>query len=80
MSPMIMSSGLDRQYLAFAKGAERYLFVFDSSTVEDCVAAIARFAGDPEQNFTWHDATYLCRRIREREQNRKLPARDARGL
>jgi len=53
-----------RLVAVLCKGAERYIFIFDEAHRSEVLAAIERFAVDPQLSFTWHDAALLSSRIR----------------
>jgi hypothetical protein len=47
------------------KDSETYAFRFDNDSRRAVVGVVARFALNPELNFSWHDAAVLCRKVRE---------------
>jgi hypothetical protein len=47
------------------KEGHTYLFRFDSDSRKTLLGVLAKFAADPQLNFSWHDASALCRKIRE---------------
>lgn len=51
--------------LALVKGVERFLFMFDDKNRDETLRTLARFAADPELDFSWYDAAMLSRKIRE---------------
>ena len=51
--------------LALVKGEERFLFMFDDDNRDETLRQLARFAANPELDFTWYDAAMLSRKIRE---------------
>ena len=51
--------------LALVKGEERFIFLFDDVNRDDTLRQLARFAADPELDFTWYDAAMLSRKIRD---------------
>ena len=48
------------------KGSEIFVFFYDDTDSDAVVAAIARFATNPELNFEWSDAAELIRNVRDR--------------
>ncbi len=52
------------QVCALIKGAERYVFMFDSAHKGEVLRIIGKFAGNPPLSFTWYDAAKLCQKIR----------------
>ncbi|MGB7345326.1 hypothetical protein [Planctomycetes bacterium K23_9] len=51
--------------LALVKGEERFIFLFDDDNRDETLRQLARFAADPELEFTWYDAAMLSRKIRD---------------
>lgn len=51
--------------LALVKGEERYMFLFDDNNRDETLRTLARFAANPELDFSWYDAAMLSRKIRE---------------
>jgi hypothetical protein len=51
--------------LALVKGNERFIFLFDDRNRDATLRQLARFAADPELDFTWYDAAMLSRKIRD---------------
>lgn len=51
--------------LALVKGEERFLFLFDDQNRDQTLRQLARFAANPELDFTWYDAAMLSRKIRD---------------
>lgn len=65
----------DMYVLALAKGVERYVFVFHSEYRAEVIRILARFASNPELNFSWYDAAVLTQRVRQG--NPKSDSRDS---
>lgn len=55
--------------ISFTKEGHQYTLIWDSNVVSRCKAIhqLALWAGDPELNFSWIDATMLRERIRSRK-------------
>ena len=51
--------------LALVKGNERFIFLFDDQNRDETLRQLARFAADPELDFSWYDAAMLSRKIRD---------------
>lgn len=51
--------------LALVKGEERYMFLFDDHNRDETLRTLARFAANPELEFSWYDAAMLSRKVRE---------------
>lgn len=51
--------------LALVKGEERFIFLFDDENRDETLRQLARFAANPELDFSWYDAAMLSRRIRD---------------
>jgi ABC-type transporter MlaC component len=51
--------------LALVKGEERFIFLFDDENRDETLRQLARFAADPELDFSWYDAAMLSRKIRD---------------
>lgn len=58
---------MDREInvLALVKGDERFIFLFDDANRDETLRQLARFAADPEIDFSWYDAAMLSRKIRD---------------
>ena len=58
---------MDREInvLALVKGEERFIFLFDDKNRDETLRQLARFAANPELDFTWYDAAMLSRKIRD---------------
>lgn len=58
---------MDREInvLALVKGEERFIFLFDDKNRDATLRQLARFAADPELDFSWYDAAMLSRKIRD---------------
>ena len=50
--------------LAFVKGCERYVFLFDEDNRAEVLRTFGRFASNPELRFSWYDAAVLSHRVR----------------
>ncbi|TWU07750.1 hypothetical protein [Stieleria varia] len=51
--------------LALVKGGEKFMFLFDDANRDETLRQLARFAADPELDFSWYDAAMLSRKIRD---------------
>ncbi len=51
--------------LALVKGEEKFIFLFDDANRDQTLRQLARYAADPELDFSWYDAAMLSRKIRE---------------
>ncbi|MEM9365158.1 MAG: hypothetical protein AAGD07_04115 [Planctomycetota bacterium] len=51
--------------LALVKGDEKFIFLFDDENKDETLRQLARFASNPEIDFTWYDAAMLSNKIRE---------------
>ncbi|QDT58610.1 hypothetical protein SV7mr_11030 [Stieleria bergensis] len=51
--------------LAMVKDGEKFIFMFDDANRDETLRQLARYAANPDLNFSWHDAAMLSRRIRE---------------
>ncbi|MFO0978083.1 MAG: hypothetical protein U0996_16875 [Planctomycetaceae bacterium] len=51
--------------LALVRDGQRYVFLYDDSSVETVLEKLAEFAADPELDFTWYDAATLSQRVRD---------------
>jgi hypothetical protein len=49
--------------LALRKTGESFLFFYDAEDAEAMVRTLAKFAADPELNFSWSDAALLARDV-----------------
>ncbi len=51
--------------LALVRDGQRYIFLYDDSSVQQVLTQLAEFAADPELDFTWYDAATLSQRVRD---------------
>ncbi|WP_182867238.1 hypothetical protein [Stieleria mannarensis] len=51
--------------LALVKGDEKFIFMFDDANRDQTLRQLARFAANPELDFSWYDAAMLSRKIRD---------------
>lgn len=51
--------------LALVKGDEKFIFLFDDENRDETLRQLARFAANPDLDFTWYDAAMLSQKIRE---------------
>jgi hypothetical protein len=51
--------------LALVKGKEKFIFLFDDQNRDETLRQLARFAANPELDFSWYDAAMLSRKIRD---------------
>lgn len=68
----------DVNVVALIKGSERYVFLYDDTSMEDVLKVLGRYAEDPALSFTWYDAAVLgqkmrCQRAQERRDRSALP-------
>jgi len=66
--------------LAMVRDGQRYVFLYDDSSIEALREKLAEFAEDPELDFTWHDAASLSRRVRQLSGDSELLAEEDTGL
>ena len=62
----------DINVLAFAKGEERYLFLYNDETRAETLRTLGRFASNPELSFSWYDAAVLSQRVRAESANKNV--------
>ena len=55
----------DINVLALVKGEERFIFLFDDTNRDETLRQLARFAANPDLDFSWYDAAMLSRKIRD---------------
>ena len=51
--------------LAMAKGAERYVFLYDDDSCDALIEVFDRFAENADLNFSSSDAVLLTQKVRE---------------
>ncbi len=52
------------QVIALVKEGQRYVFLYDESSLTKLMHTLGRYAADPQLNFTWYDAALLSQKIR----------------
>lgn len=67
----------DINVLAFVKGEERYVFLYDDENRAETLRMLGRYASNPELSFTWYDAAVLSQKIRKAMQPETEPAQSA---
>jgi len=50
--------------IALVKDGERYVFLYDDTSISTLLQTLGRYAADPELNFTWYDAAVLSQKVR----------------
>ncbi len=61
----------DCDVIALIKRGERFIFLYNESTVDEVLRAIIRCALDRELSFSWYDAGVLSNKIRQAEKTRR---------
>jgi len=56
----------------FAKGEDKYIWIFDDKNRINTCVLIAQFAANPELSLTWDDAVMLGSKIRETPTNEEV--------
>jgi len=51
--------------LALIRNEQRYIFMYDDSSVTEILSRLSASAADPELDFTWYDAAMLSQRVRK---------------
>lgn len=57
-----MSSSVN--VLALVKDGERFVFLYDESSIASLLQTLGRYAADPEMSFSWYDAAVLSQKVR----------------
>jgi hypothetical protein len=52
-------------YVAYAKGEERYVLAYWDDQIEGAFRTLGRWASNPELSFSWYDAACLSQQIRQ---------------
>ncbi len=61
--------------IALMKDGERYVFLYDESSIATLLQTLGKYAADPELNFTWYDAAVLSQKVRRLQSEKPaLPA------
>ncbi len=55
--------------LALVRDGHKYLFLYDDQSLDTVRAQLARFAEDPELDFTWRDAATLHDRLMDLQES-----------
>ncbi len=53
--------------IGFAKGKEKYIFLYDDKSRADMLIKFGQFAAHPELSFNWFDAAALSQKLRAEE-------------
>lgn len=56
---------MDIHIAVIAKGAERYVFIYDDAGTNDMLKRLGVFAMNPNLSFDWHDAARVSELVRE---------------
>ena len=56
--------------LALIRNEQRFIFVYDDSSVTEVLSRLSASAADPELDFTWYDAAMLSQRVRRLNEDR----------
>ena len=57
-----MSSSVN--VLALVKDGERFVFLYDETSIATLLQTLGRYAADPELSFSWYDAAVLSQKVR----------------
>lgn len=57
-----MSSSVN--VLALVKDGERFVFLYDETSIAPLLQTLGKYAADPELNFSWYDAAVLSQKVR----------------
>ena len=60
-----MSSSVN--VLALVKDGERFVFLYDESSIAPLLQTLGRYAADPELSFSWYDAAVLSQKVRRQQ-------------
>ena len=63
---MIRYDGINM--IALIKDEERYIFMYDDSSLDELLRTFGKLASNPELNFTWYDAAVLSQKVRREPQ------------
>lgn len=69
-----MSSSVN--VLALVKDGERFVFLYDESSIPTLLQTLGKYAADPELNFSWYDAAVLSqkvRRLQKQDGSKQMP-------
>ena len=65
-----MSSSVN--VLALVKDGERFVFLYDETSVSALLQTLGRYAADPELSFSWYDAAVLSQKVRRLQKQADL--------
>jgi hypothetical protein len=51
--------------LALVKNEERYVFLYDDTSIDKLLQTLGQYASDPDLSFSWYDAAVLSQRVRK---------------
>jgi hypothetical protein len=71
-----MSSSVN--VLALVKDGERFVFLYDETSIGTLLQTLGKYAADPELNFSWYDAAVLSqkvRRLQKQGESQQTPAK-----
>lgn len=51
--------------LALVKNEERYVFLYDDTSIDKLLRTLGQYAADPDLSFSWYDAAVLSQRVRK---------------
>lgn len=57
---------------AIAKGRERYVLVYETTTRSQALLTIGRWAMNPDLSFDWRDAANVCQQVLKGREAEKL--------
>lgn len=65
-----MSSSVN--VLALVKDGERFVFLYDETSIGTLLQTLGKYAADPELNFSWYDAAVLSQKVRRLQKQSEL--------
>lgn len=73
-----MAERIYTNVVGLKKASESFVFCFEDEDSEAVIAAFARFATNPELNFSWADAAVLIRRVASLQESAGLGSETSR--
>jgi len=54
-----------KKSVSLIKSSGNFIFVYNNANIDETLRQVAKWASDPELDFTWYDAALVSKKIRE---------------
>lgn len=55
---------MERFVIAIVKDGQRWVFIYDTSSVSRLLQVLGQYASDPDLDFSWYDAAVVSQKVK----------------